>query len=366
MHRSPALLVLALAPCTLSAADPSEREAWLWPFASTSIFNMPIGSNASYVSANLTSSNSTHHGIDHEGHYRLSSSDPVRQVYPPLSWITRWPGDATWPYRFGPHWSMPVPDSLIIADVVGGYTPNEACSFLMPDGRELRQLEPACRVVAAADIVGWPIEPIDIYGNDNRGTHWGSALSALGGSIRLGELTGTAPLRHAIKWNLWGRHLFYNPSTNSGFRWPATTQDSYAAGGGYQGTLPALTMGSLLALRPDVTAASLGVTTSVGAKLVDAVRDYGAYIVDDSGWDAYDLCCEKGVEAEVQAIGLQLGGSSGALVADLRRIVAALAVVDNNTESNVGGGGTRRRPLAPPLADPLNPVPTGLNAAGPA
>jgi hypothetical protein len=35
---------------------------------------------------------------------------------------------------------------------------------------------------------------------------------------------------------------------------------------------------------------------------------------------------------------------------DMDRLFLALAVIDNNTATSVGGGGTPRQPLAPPFA----------------
>jgi hypothetical protein len=43
-------------------------------------------------------------------------------------------------------------------------------------------------------------------------------------------------------------------------------------------------------------------------------------------------------------------GTTGTFASDVARIVAALAVVDNNAPSTVGGGGTPLQPLAPPIA----------------
>ena len=109
-------------------------------------------------------------------------------------------------------------------------------------------------------------------------------------------------------------------------------------------------MGSLLALPPGLNAKALGLTTEVGGKLFHALQDYGAYVSDDSGWNAIDLCAEVGVEDEVRATyGLDLAGGSGPLYGDKVKLIQALAIVDNNAPDAIGGGGTPRRPLAPPL-----------------
>lgn len=353
-------IALALLYAAASAAEPPSRDAWRWPFASDSIWNTPIGAGAVYVAARLPRSGWC--GVDVERHIRLSASDPVREVYPPSSWGTRWPGDTAFPHRNGEIWRMPVPDALIVPDAKPPSTPNACCAFLMPDGRTLRQLEPACRTVAGAHIVGWPSAPQDLYGAGILGTHWGSGLSTLGGSIRVGELTGADPIRHALKINIWGKRLCYDAATRRGWRWPADRHDG-AAPTAYQGGIPALRMGALLALPPATSASTLGVTTAVGRKLVAAFQDYGAYVADDSGWDAYDLCCEIGVIEEVRrATGLELSAGGGALFAELQRIVQALAVVDNNAADRIGGGGAPRLPLAPALVDPAIAAPDVLAA----
>jgi len=44
-------------------------------------------------------------------------------------------------------------------------------------------------------------------------------------------------------------------------------------------------MGSLLAIPTWVSPEKLGLTTSAGKEVFYAMQDYGAYVVDDSGWD---------------------------------------------------------------------------------
>jgi hypothetical protein len=317
------------------------RDPWLWPFDSRSIWNVPIGSEARYEPANLPKPG--YCGIDHERFFKLSKGDPVREIYPPSTWGKRWPGDRN--RLLG---RMPVPDDLIIPDAKPPDTPNECTAFLMPDGRTIKQLEPTCRLERGGPIVGWPREDQDLYGMGLYGTHWGSGLSTLGGSVRLGELTGKAPIHHAIKLNLWGKWLAYQGAT-PGFRWPADRHDD-GADKLYLGKNPKLAMGSLLALPPSATPQKLGITTEVGRKLFHALQDYGAYVSDDSAWDDVDLCAELGVEDEVKSkYGLELSGKKGPLYDDRARLVQALMIVDNNGPNSVGGGGKPRRPLAPPL-----------------
>jgi len=317
------------------------RDPWLWPFSRDSIWNLPIGSKAEYIPAGLTPSKYV--GVDREQFIRLKSSDPMRQIFAPSGWNQRWPGDRTKPLG-----TMPVPDDLIIPDAHPPETPNACTAFLAPDGRTIYQLEPTCRLEKGGPIVGYPRESQDLIGPGIYGTHWGSGLSTIGGSIRLGELTSPEPIHHAIKINIWGQRLNYS-EIGKGFRWPADRSDN-GASKSYQGKNPRLVMGSQLALKPDLTPSAIGIKSLVGKKLFAALQDYGAYVSDDSGWDDYDLCMEAGVEEEVRRqTSLSVSGSSGEYFEDMMRLVMHLSIVDNNTPTTIGGGGVRRRPLAPPF-----------------
>jgi hypothetical protein len=320
------------------------RDAWLWPFSHASIWNTPIGSDAVYEPANLQAASFI--GADVERHIVTTEDDPYRIIYQPTSWSPRWPGYST-------NDSMRVPDNLIIPDAYPGNTPNECSSFLESNGRYIIQLEPTCRAEAGKHIVGykWP-EKMDIYGEGIGGTHWGSGLSTLGGSIRKGELTGDQPIRHAVKMNIWGNKYLYYSSQIRGFRWPASMSDNYASSN-YKGTNPKLVQGALLAIPPDIDLNSLGLETKAAKLICKALQDYGAYISDDAGWDAHYFPMEIGVMEEVaQKEGISLG--SGKFFNDINKIVKKLKIVDNNTPASIGGGGTPRTNLALPFKSDLN------------
>jgi hypothetical protein len=343
-----ALALLFLTCLSLSAASLEDaaatRDPWEWPFSRDSIWNMPLGADAQYLPANLAPAG--HIGCDIEWHIRVNKGDPVYPVLSPSSWGKRWPGDK----ELG---TLQFPEDLIIPDADPPHTPNACAAFLMPDGRTLRQLEPACRVEQGKHIVGWLHgEDQDLYGMGIKGTHYGSGLSAFGGSIRKGELTRKQPIRHALKINIWGKKYLYYGEDRKGFRWPADRSDSYAKDN-YGGKNPAMVMGTLLAVPPGLSAEALGVKTAVGKKIFQALQDYGAYIADDSAWDAHDLSVERGVPEEVKAkYGYAMTGYDGPFWEDMNKIVTVLAYVDNNSESNVGGGGTPRKALAPRLHAP--------------
>ena len=321
------------------------RNAWLWPFEATSIWNMPIGSGAKLSPAGLKDEYWI--GVDTEYMVKTKSSDPVVEVYSPSSWGKRWPGDK---YQG----KMTVPYNFILADAQGNSTPNNCATFLMPDGRTLKQLEPCCRVEKGKQIVGWLFKDVDLYGDGIGGTHYGSGLSAIGGSIRKGELTSNEPIRHALKLNVWGKkYLYYDRSNQKGYVWPADRHDSCAPSGdqAYGGSNPLLRMGTLLTIPKNITAESLGLKTEVAKKIFYALQNYGCYIVDNSAWSCYDWSMEEGVDAEVQA---KYGYRTFASTTENKnyrddnlKMIKSLHIVTNNSPNSIGGGGTPCKPLAP-------------------
>jgi hypothetical protein len=183
-----------------------------------------------------------------------------------------------------------------------GQLNNNAVGVLMPDRRRLYQFEPLYRCAPGSPILaiynGTSPYPMvtDITGDGLHGAHGGSGMSAVGGTIRSGELNpGAPPIPHALKLELAGWLYYFgghplNPKTfyNKGatqYRWPATRSDIYTWDASsplrYNGTNPALVPGSLLAV-PASAAASLQMQTEVGRRLLAALRDYGGYVVDDT------------------------------------------------------------------------------------
>ncbi len=293
---------------------------------------MPIGSGAQYKPAGIQAAQYVL--ADQEYFYKLNANDPMRTVYAPGSWTDRDSGTQSQGI------SLPIPDNLIVPDAtLNPYsTPNNAAAFLMPDGKTLVQLEPLARTQPGGPIYGYHYTPdVNIYGDGIGGSHFGSGLSAIGGSIRLGELESSEPIDHALKVNIWGqKYLSYSGST-PGYRWPADRADSYAASN-YRGTNPDLKQGSLLALSPNLTEASLGLQTPAAKKLFHALQDYGAYVADDSGWDAHYFDVEAGVPAEFKkTYGYDMETSGGALYNDYSKLFQALNVVTNNGPSSIGG-----------------------------
>ncbi len=340
-------VIMALAfGCRITLSQTPTRDKFLQPFLSTSIWNMPIGSDAHYVKANIGKSRQA--DADQEYFFQLNDKNPWRAVYAPGAW-----GEGRCTGTKYMDIALPIPDDLIIPDARNKplYTPNNASAFLMPDGRTLVQLSPLARCEEKGSIYGWRYHNVDIYGEGIGGAHFGSRLSSIGGSIRKGELINNKPIPHALKVVIWAEKYLYYDDKIPGYRWPANGADSYAAER-YGGTNHALVQGSLLAIPPEITQKSLNLQTPAGKKLFDALQNYGAYVVEDSAYDAHYFAVEKGVTEEFrEKYGYNFRTRSGKFYDDFMKLFEALYIVDNNSPNSIGGGGIPRAPLAPPIGN---------------
>lgn len=350
-----------------SPAAAGSRNRYAWPFAATSIWNMPIGSGAAYTRLGLTAP-TTAYGTD-EVYVALDPTAPLRPLVDRGYW---------WPWNSGTTVtgtstgiSVRVPDAWVIAPPRSGDYPNRASAALQADGT-VREWQYTVRPAAGSPIsmfeaprAGYPLTGNGLQGAQV-GAHGGSAMIGLGGVVRSGELTGTQPIRHALAVTMnmrkWGTKQ--GGAITDGHRWPATAADSYygqtGTASGY-GTITAgggqskagLGMGSLLALPADVDLDALGLETAAGKKLAWTHQNYGAYVVDDSqdpgAWDVHRINVEAAVLDEYPALDTY-PGTGTPFGRDMNKIFTRLAVVDNNTAETIGGGGTPRQPLAPPLA----------------
>ena len=350
-----AVCILALAAPLAAQAPPDppkSRDPWLWPFAADSIWNTPIGSGAVYKPAGLGPAR--HVGTDIQILLRTAATDPERAVLDSPTWG---PGRASGKTPLG--FSLRVPDDWIVPDAGKenpyGLTPNANFAFLMPDGDSVLQGCKVCRTVRGGPVhmPDWMRFPgnrktVSLRSDGLEGGGQGaSGMSALGGTIRLGELVGDRPIRHAIKINPFAaRYCFYSKEV-PGWRWPAKRADGYAPKE-YQGPNPAVVMGSLLALKPDATPEALGLQTAPGRKLFFALQNYGAYFTEDAAWDTWDLIVERDAEKEFErAHGFPMNGERWR--DEVNRLMTALHVVDNNGPSSLGGGVKPRQPPAPPF-----------------
>jgi hypothetical protein len=345
-----------LAP-PLQTRDPLKQ-----PFASTSIWNMPIGSNAQYVVASLSGNPGNNiwapmPGVDAEKIFLTPDAPMTNLYFSDAGWSGRDRCSAT--NIRTPLLMVPMPMDYVVPNSTG----NNSAAFLMPDRRTVVQTQPLARCTGQAPTSMATVANVDLYGTGITGSHGGSGLSAIGGSIRVGELrpgTLEGP-RHALKVAVFGAEALYRCTTRSDcYRWPAVTADSYAVGryGSANNNRNAgMKMGALLAIPYSTSIASLNLETAVAQQLAWTLQNYGAYIVDDTNSPGFVLDAESGPDGDKSAEFkadwgfdmLQKVANNTAWRRDMQKLVQALYVVNNNTPTTIGGGGTPRQPLAPPL-----------------
>jgi hypothetical protein len=339
------------------------RDALKWPFSQASIWNMPIGSLARYVPANLPA---------------VPGNDPWAPMpaIDPEPIVLRPNASATPVYYNNAGWTLganrceptgpllmtvPMPSDFVVPNS----RLNNSATFLMADQRTLQQLQPLARCVAgggATSIVSFP--PVDLYGNGEGGAHGGSGLSAIGGTLRLGELRpGKAAPRHALKLDVDSREVLFRcvkADRSDCLRWPATKADSDAVGS--YGTLKnvqnfAMRMGALLAIPTAVNIGALKLETEAARQLAWTMQNYGMYIVDSTGGPSYFIAAEDGADGAFRTQfkadwGFEFGQrvrDNTPWTRDMQKLMTALSVVDNNGPGSIGGGGKPLQALAPPL-----------------
>jgi len=320
---------------------------------------MPIGSNAKFVAANLNANPGGDEWapmpqIDDEIIILKPDAPQVSVNYSDAGWTGKNRCSATG----GELFRAPIPSNYVLPN----NGENNSAAVLAADGRTIIQTQPLTRCStggSATAIVKFPDQ--DIYGKGHGGAHGGSALSAIGGSIRIGELRpGQTGPRHALKVNVYASEALARCTSYANcYRWPATAADSYAVG--HYGTeapsnVPSgMKMGALLAIPGTVNIDNLGLETEPGRQLAWTLQNYGAYIVDDTWGPSFAINAETGPDGDKRTefrkdYGFdmfQRVNANSPWTRDMQRLMRALHLVDNNGPDSVGGGGTPRQPLAP-------------------
>ncbi len=345
----------------IADAGPMYRDPLAQPFASDSIWNMPIGSAATYVAAGIAVATGTTLESDEDVIVQTPASPSTPIFRNTADWN---PGVSRCPYDAGAQlFAAPMPSAFVVGDTPTSSTPNSGVAVLLGDGVTVKQTQPFARCTAGAPATSDYLSPdVTLYGPGIPGAHGGSGLSAIGGTLRVGELRpGGPPPHHVLKLELYAAKNYYNDGKQADcYRWPASGCDGYFNDGTsalkYGGTNPVLGPGSLLALPPSVSIASLNLTTEAAKTLAWTLQNYGAYLVDDTAWSAVAVCVENGPAGSFRqqfqtdwGFPLDTGGTSSAFAKDMAALEAALAVITSNTPTSIGGGGNPLQPLALPL-----------------
>lgn len=338
------MIVVLLTACGDVAVPAAKRNKMLWPFASSSIWNMPIGTGAQYVPAGIKPVQTSVLSLSFL--ITTTPNDPLRALVPPFNS----------PDRCGSTLvrdMLRFPDAFVLSPEQNA-NPGNALAIVQPDGHSLVEISGFARCMALGPVTGFRFPDSDLLGEGRLGSQGGSGLSSVGGALVPGELWNGLPVRHALKVAL-SSDLYYfaDPARpDSCFRWPADRCDQGFADpgqGGYHGKSSELTMGSLLAIPVGISAQSITFETAAGSAMFFTLQNYGAYVVGNAGVD----WALWGARAESRDAFLAALGTDGAAAwsRDVNRLLPLLSVVVNNTPQSVGGGGEPRQPLAPPLAD---------------
>ncbi|MEX2246008.1 MAG: PA14 domain-containing protein [Dehalococcoidia bacterium] len=342
------------------------RDKFQQPFASTSIWNMPIGSGAQYASATLPSL--TYGAFPEEIVIINRPNLPLQSIA--LN-TADWSGGSRCASQGSTGVSLPVPMDFLIPDVNGahGGTPNHTSGIIDASGRFYFESQPLTHCSGQPYTSHYfydyssasGIQGQDIYGDGRLGSQGGSHLSGVGGTVRSGEWTRGRTLGfipHAVKFVLptSSVSLGSGPGCNvSGCRWPAISSDN-GNNPGYSGSNSQMKMGSLLAISPSFNCASL--LTEPGRIYCRTVQLYGGYVVDTTDFRAAYIPVEYGPDGDVevefqQQFGYAFEQSSTThnWSRDLQTVWSNMQVITNSGSSSVGGGGAPLVPLAPPIGN---------------
>ena len=298
------------------------RDPALWPFASDSPWNTPLGDGARYAAIRSP-------GFDPTAGARINT----RQ------------------------WSHPVfiaeaDDPIVALHLLGQSrpvrvqrVPPRAQPDPMADGslllidvprRSVVELWRAERV-GPDRIVAEAIAVNALTGPGMGGTWQGiraSGGSALGGLIRQGELEHG--IAHVLALAVPPQALNRLGPQGKAWVWPAAAADD--GDGRRYGTAGNLHLGSLLALPPEVTLDALGLQPGPETVLARALQDFGACITDT---------VREGGPVAFQGEPAVHDSAARLRPEALRALVARLQVVINHAPRSVGGGGRRRTRTAP-------------------
>ena len=314
---------------------------------------MPIGSSAVYVPAQIKQATG----------WGMSADEDIIIMHPEAPLTDVLTNTADWdntkdccPGSSPTIMSVPIPANWVFKPVLPD-TPNASTAVLLADGHTIKQTQPLSRCTAnAAATSHYTFADVDLLSAGITGAHGGSGLSALGGTLRLGELRpSSGNVRHVLKIELWKAENYFTCPSGAAcqYRWPATSGETNTAGT----NVSAMREGSLLALPASLDIASMGLETEPARLLAWTLQNYGGYVVDDTAWSVYALAVETGPDGKFldqfqQDWGFTFEPSSKDTPWGARHgpHLPRLGGGGQQTSSSIGGGGTPRQPLAPPFA----------------
>jgi hypothetical protein len=297
------------------------------PFAPSSIWNTPIGSNAQFQAASGAQTASIQHqagvntwiGQDAIPIYQAKSTDPM------ATWSYDSRGtNADW--TFGNTSSMNGTFQMRTPTDVQFKTGDGWAIIVSEDGQHYIETWLGSKTGSNSFHANYVVEnTVTGDGIANvPGAHEGiraAGMSLMGGVVQKADLDA-GHIDHAVAMAI---STTQAGSSSTPYVWPATTADSFS--GSYSGSIP---LGSLFAIPKDVDLTKIGITTAEGMALAKAYQNYGGYVTDTAGPNTLQLAyLEKGV-SQTQVDNL---------FKDMNAIRSHIELVTNNTASTPAGGG---------------------------
>ncbi|ATB36873.1 hypothetical protein CYFUS_002288 [Cystobacter fuscus] len=326
-------------------ATAGTRDATLQPFRSNSVWNLPIGTGATYADTtdpatrDFIATNINGMTINTWANWDVyshpitfaSESDPWAQVT-----------DYNDSSRSGSYY---IPATAVIANGT-----DKHMHIIQPARTTIEEAWNVTRQSPTAYRAGRH-HKIELHGSGIGPANGVRAYggSAIGGLIRGWETDPTHPkytgkLQHALAVAVDRVQLHYSGGasgydasgygTAKGYVWPATEQD-WGSETTYKGHVP---MGAYFAIPPSVDINALGLSPQ-GKMVAQSLQDFGAYVTDATGATVAFYVEPTAPSAFVSA-----------LRKDLPLIRSKMRRVTNNSASAPNGPGTRRVPMLPELA----------------
>ncbi|MCF4129288.1 carbohydrate-binding domain-containing protein [Methylobacterium sp. SyP6R] len=325
------------------------------PFAPSSIWNTPIGSNAQFQAASGAQTASIQHqagvntwiGQDAIPIYQATASDPI------ATWNYDSRGtNADWTYgntsSMNGSFQMKTPAALQFA------TGDGWAIVVSEDGQHYIETWLGSKTGTNSYHANYVVEnTLTGDGIANvPGAHEGiraAGMSLMGGIVQKSDLDA-GHIDHAVAMAI---STTQAGSAKTPYVWPATSADGFSSS--YSGSIP---LGSLFAIPKDVDLTKIGITTAEGMALAKAYQDYGGYVTDTAGPNTMQLAYLQTGVSQQQADNL---------FKDMDAIRSHIELVTNNTAATPAGGGdhtvTGSTTTTAPAPTTTTPAPTTTTTA---